>query len=59
MSNEELKLKVTGYKRQVETEVKNPDRRRFNKPKSAGNRSFRKHNKLRFMKTEGFRRINK
>jgi hypothetical protein len=59
MSNEELKPEVTGYKLQVETALKKPDRRRFNRPKSSGNRSFKKHNKLRFMKTEGFRDINK
>jgi hypothetical protein len=35
------------------------DGRRFNRPKSAGNSSFRKHNKLRFMKTERLRELNK
>lgn len=59
MSNEELKPEVTGYRLQVEAMVKKPDKRRYNRPKSAGNRSFKKHNKLKFMKTEGFRGINK
>jgi len=36
-----------------------PDRRKFNRPRSAGNSAFKKHNKLRFMMTERLRKINK
>ena len=31
----------------------------FKKPASAGNAGFRKHNKMKFMKTERMRKLNK
>ena len=33
-------------------------RKKHGKPKSAGNAGFRKHNKMKFMKTEKLRKLN-
>ncbi len=56
---ENTKNRVENYAEKGVAVLNKPDRRKFNTPKSAGNKSFKKHNKLKFMLTERVRRLNK